>query len=434
MNKEKCGNSVQQRIYLKGLLTAKSPFLISTDDDYFDLAPLKDELGNPFIPGTSVAGVLRDLVEDEKKENYFGYVLENTQQSKQSLFITYDCFITEDCQPKYTIRDGIKLVDGKKITQKGAKISYKMVDPGCTFKFKLEIVIREDDNLKECIGLAYALLKKMQEGFLLGAKSNRGLGLFELSDIFAFNIEKENAYEKYVNFDWDKSEFKKLDGELTVASTGAAFKLKKGFEKLSFKCKCSGTLLIRNYDTSLDVDSSMVTVGEKPTIPGSSWSGLFRHQAKKILINLGCSKEQIQNLISSIFGSEFQGTKDKQIASNIVFADSIVEPENYKSFVQTNVKINRFTQGAANTALYNSRPIADFETQLNISLKNSEQWMLDLIKLVIFDINEGYIALGGQTSIGRGILKLTENKLLQDDGFSALNKKLEEWKAVDNNA
>ena len=45
MNNGRANNRVVCRKYIKGILRAESAFLISTEDDFFDLAPIKDEGG-----------------------------------------------------------------------------------------------------------------------------------------------------------------------------------------------------------------------------------------------------------------------------------------------------------------------------------------------------------------------------------------------------
>ena len=52
-------------IALKGILTAKTPFMIgSGESEGSDVDILRNKLGEVFIPGTSLAGVCRDYLEE----------------------------------------------------------------------------------------------------------------------------------------------------------------------------------------------------------------------------------------------------------------------------------------------------------------------------------------------------------------------------------
>ena len=391
-------NQVDHRVYIKGVLTATSPFVVGTDDDYFDLSPLRDESGKPFIPGSSIAGILRNAFEDKEKKEFFGYA--ENDDSKQSILITYDSFLTKDSPLSFNIRDGIKLNDDRKTTQAGAKTSYEIVEPGCSFDFMLEVVIRENDDTEYCFSFIKSLVTQLQNGFFLGAKTSRGLGKFNLENILTFKISGENAYQNYVAFRWDLTKFIPYQESDFPSSTSINLTYRP--ESRSFEVKCDGTLLIRSYDDPLGADTIMVNSNASSIIPGSSWNGLFRHQAKRILEELGCIHTAC--LVNEIFGSDIGDGEDKKQASNIVFSDSVIVEA--KSFLQTNVKIDRFTQGAADGALFNCRPVATFKTTLDIQLRTPEQWIWDLLHLIMCDINDGYAALGGQTSIGRGLLKI----------------------------
>ena len=63
-------------IALRGILTAKTPFMIgSGESEGSDVDILRNKSGEVFIPGTSLAGVCRDYLEDISTETkyVFGY-------------------------------------------------------------------------------------------------------------------------------------------------------------------------------------------------------------------------------------------------------------------------------------------------------------------------------------------------------------------------
>lgn len=82
-------------------------------------------------------------------------------------------------------------------------------------------------------------------------------------------------------------------------------------------------------------------------------------------------------------------------------------------------KINRYDNSTIKGGLYKEESCYNGTTELEITLNkrslNSQQ--IEIIKkillLVIKDLDQGFIALGGETSIGRGLFKV--EKVMIDD-------------------
>ena len=75
--------------------------------------------------------------------------------------------------------------------------------------------------------------------------------------------------------------------------------------------------------------------------------------------------------------------------------------------VQTRVKIDRFTGGAYETGLINEEPLWSSKTAivgLNLHLRNPADHEVGLLLLVLKDLWTGDVALGGESSVGRGRL------------------------------
>jgi len=428
-------NQVKYRVYIKGLLKAMSPFVIgSYNDDHTDITPLKDNVGVPYIPGSSIGGMLKShlisfleprFVNDKKIQDFFGSA-ERDDGSKQSMLITYDCFLKSNCIPLYAVRDGIRLEKDKKTTVNGGKFEYEVIEAGCLFDFKLEFLLRENDD-----DIHYKIMNTMidmlKEGVCIGSKTSRGLGEFRLFDAMTYEVYGQDAYSKYVGFTWESDEF--IPYDKSIVKVRGSFGKKRSVNILTFDVTFPDTLLIRSYGNENETaDSAMLSSGGKPIIPGSSWSGLFRHAAVKILAEL--NYDDVDKLIEQVFGSAPNiEKKAKKTASNVVFYESVIG--NGRKFVQTHTAIDRFTQGTTDGALYDDSIIADCTTQLRIKIRHFEKWIEDLLLLVVLDINDGYLAIGGQTSIGRGIFKLEG---FNSSDFSALSRKILEIKETDESA
>ena len=82
----------------------------------------------------------------------------------------------------------------------------------------------------------------------------------------------------------------------------------------------------------------------------------------------------------------------------------------------TRVKIDRFTSGAYDSALFNEIPNIKGETKLTIKVRKDKEKYIGLIIMAIQDLKSGIMSLGGETSIGRGTFTATKDSKLKIDG------------------
>lgn len=189
-----------------------------------------------------------------------------------------------------------------------------------------------------------------------------------------------------------------------------------------------------------------------PVVSGTSWAGVLRHRAGMIARTLAVSDEKAEKFIEGIFGStprkkdtneQTEGnekTKDKKKAkeqeylraSRLLVKETVIQKPEKQSLIQTRVKIDRFTGGAFETALFSEEPIwGDENTWLKLeltlrapSLEKPEQAVLPrvpdaeigLLLLVLKDLWTGDLPIGGEASIGRGRLQGKSATLTLADG------------------
>ena len=72
--------------------------------------------------------------------------------------------------------------------------------------------------------------------------------------------------------------------------------------------------------------------------------------------------------------------------------------------------VSRFESAVKNGALYKEKTYVDGEATINIQVRKAknptdEKWILGLLMLTLKDLQNGLLAVGGQTSIGRGVFK-----------------------------
>ncbi len=392
-------NKICDVIYVKGRLETSSPILIGNGDgDFTDIDFVRDGNGEIFIPATTIVGKIRNYLSDfsDKINIFFG----DRDQEKQGVFKFYDSFVCGN--KKIKVREGVALDYETKTSLENCKFDYEICETGTHFDFRIEVIIREEDKEKEkeIENILYIILSNLKEGNIyFGAKTNRGFGKIILRDLVIEKIELKKDLSLWINFKWDNFknnlDLDKLNHKL--------FSVEREEEKIEVTFEIPYSILIRDYKIEEDVDASHIQCNGKSIIPGTSWAGFFRSVCFNILNDLGKNT----NILSEMFGFVDKENK-KSKPSKIVFNESIIE--NYKLIPNTRVKIDRFTGGNVESALYSTEPSFNGKVKLNILIKekdkNRRDAYLDLIMLSLREIQNGFYAIGGETNVGRGILKI----------------------------
>lgn len=454
-----CSNPVVLRYYVKGVLQNESPLIIGSGEDLVaDIQCVRDWEGSLFIPGSSLAGVLRSWAErtfrDATSIDFaFG---EKTDDGKQSSLVVHDAHIMEgeDCTE---VRDGVRLDKNTKTAENKKKYDYETIRRGCNFRFRLEAVIREKD--KRRVGVVESLLEAMlgefqKKGtFRLGAKVNRGLGLVRMSNAQSvrFDFRREDTRQevgsKWLKFDWDAFPHDLYSWNEAIATTP--------FKPEHFEIKAlfdiPGGLLIRSYSTDTEAPDAIHLLSNGiPVIPGTSWAGVIAQAIHDIGLELG-SKDRMSLLSKALFGDVDESSKTS-LASSIIIEESIIgdrseskdsppesdkTPENHivgrgMELPYTRNRIDRFTGGVVENALFTEQPhilgTVDLRCWVRKSFRGRSvsntgqpgpQACIGVLLLALIEIGNGIRPIGGACSIGRGILKI---KNLSVDGIDLLEE------------
>ena len=145
--------AVVRKLLIQTKIKTKSPLRIGsgTDDGITDILILKDKHDNCFIPGTSVAGVLRTEIEDlygiEAADFLFGCI--GDDEGNQSMINISDIVLKN---ANIIYRDGVAIdyVTGTGID--GAKYDYEAVERGAKGTLDIEVTVRaaaENSKLKD---------------------------------------------------------------------------------------------------------------------------------------------------------------------------------------------------------------------------------------------------------------------------------------------
>lgn len=425
-----------EKQYYAFKLRLASPLNVSAGlSEETDADVLRNGDGEVFIPGTSVAGAFRNaLMLKEKSDGIMGY--SDGEQGRMSSILISDIYFAEPEHVKTGIRDGIKLDDSKIVEN---KFDMEIVETGAVGTLYIECVVREGDTPEQYVDAIKKLVTMLQSGEIrFGANKNRGFGRVELlteadseSYVYekSFSKEDKNDYAAFIldlNSKTSKDtrlglyKSQKLSNWIGEAWTEKCRNLNQRadadqpldleqYVKISVPLRLMGGISIRRYSAkSNQADFEHITCDGKPVIPGSSWNGAIRADVARILrelIDVGKDKQMIvENLIDGWFGkiSDEQG---ESMQSLVVVSESIIEGAT--PVPMTRNKVNRFDASTVDGALYSEISYFGGKTTLELLIRKDEkryyEELVEILQLVIRDIKEGFVAVGGQTAVGRGV-------------------------------
>jgi len=460
-------DKILQRIYIKGILTTESPLILgSGEEENSDIDLVRDWDKIPFIPGTSISGAIRHYLDeivgktsvngemaDRIISTFFG---EKMDDSRLSLITFYDCYPVDPilCLDKIQTRDGVRIEDIKKTAEDKGKFEYEILEPGVKFDFRAEVVFREIHELRIPLykNLIYVLLDSMKNGNVrMGAKSRRGFGKLGLDNIQILDLDmlKPDDAQTWIDFDWNNFPQNGTIKNLEDFVNPMEKKLNPDDGKRTIHAEFSipYSINIRNYSTNpTDPDSVHLTCNGKSTIPGTSWTGVIRHTLTGIGREIGKTR-QIEDMITELFGwvkPEQKKYEDKQRASRISVEESYIDGG--KSMSYTRNKVDRFTGKVVDSALFEESPHYGGKVSLDILIgkkkskpeekeSNMEESLkvedheIGLILLALKDIGNGISPVGGESNVGRGILKV-ERVLVDGYEFGYENSDNKYFKAL----
>lgn len=401
---------IEKKKYYKIGIELDSPLSVGNGENVFsDSDVIQDGEGYYFVPGTSLAGAFRNYLGDKSNdsESIMGYEKPGNEDrsikesGKMSQIFISDLYLDNTID---SIRDGIKLTDSK-IAEKGKKFDMQIIETGATGTFHIEYVVREneEDQSEKLNDIIFAL----QNGDIrLGSKKNRGFGRIKVVNIQEREFSKENLSE-YIEFLGTKKEEREYFSSLSFAEWKKD-KIVPASKYYTFKfpLKQNGGITIRRYSAKPEhPDYEHITCGPNndPVIPGSSWNGAVRSSAKALLKMLIPQKNDIESIINQWFGM----VKDKRgYQSNIVFGESVISGA--EGMPVTRTSIDRFTGAVVSGALYTEYSYFGGTTELTFMIKKDApeaDALVGLMMLICKEIQKGYLPIGGQTAIGRGIFE-----------------------------
>ena len=429
------GAKLVRKIVIQCKLKTQSPMRIGSgaNDGLTDILILKDKQGRPFIPGTSLAGVLRNEIAaiygEAAADKLFGSI--DGRDANQSMLNISDVVLSSK---GIVVRDGVAIDELTGVAKTGAKFDFEALERGAVGNVLLELTVRECDKDKQpsicyqhnaysvkgdCYGeLAATIADLLTGGISIGSLTTKGYGKIagaEAVAVYDFDFAQAKSAEQWLAYISDE----KLP---QVAYTGKAeaAKAEKNFY-LEVDCALHGALLVRNFDVDdvkvgsegVKLSAVQLKSGEDYVIPGTSWKGVLRNRAFKILLALTGNDLQVaQRRLQEIFGFA-NDDDDKQSGkrSRLLVEETYISSDKLYAMRQTRNRIDRFTGSTIEGALFCEEPVwqqkRDEKTiTLKACLKNcNNKAEAGLMLLLLKDLWLGNMNIGSGKGIGRGVLR-----------------------------
>lgn len=455
---------------------AATPLAVGTGkscDILTDAPVAKDVNGLPYIPATSIAGVLRHamgLADDQTEGNPFGYISksdDNDDSGHGSDIIFTDAVMVgkngkaldgiqdidwNDEFYRYfqdlPVRQHVR-IDHKGTAENNGKFDNEVVYKGTRFVFEIELMSEKDDkeHIEKAIGhMRYSTLR-------IGGGTRKGYGKLSIVDCRQASLDLSNPedLEKYLN----KSS--------SLAEDWAGFTKISVIESLDYSKWTHYQLKLKPLDFFMfgsgmgDSDADNVYVSElivswgsddkpyidkdkecKPQkrvlIPGSSVKGALAHRTayhyNKIKKRFA-GKQKPEDItgganeaVAAIFGKKADDgkfTRGRLLIDDVIKgqaepkATTVAQSKTTSKIFYHN-KIDQFTGGTMDGALFQEKVIYDKDTEYEINIYVEKDALNDediekAFKQSLHDICTGLLPLGGITNRGNGIFTgtATEN-------------------------
>jgi len=440
----------------------------SGESEHSDIDVIRDEPFNgqaqPVIPATSIIGVFRHLfdplleletdsqmlnavyeffgvTDDEKnvvlKQERFSQKSQEWDLNQSAVFMS-DIVLADF---PITQRDSVRIDPRRGTAADEAKFDYEIVEPSPddgknSIDMVFEIDLRENskqdyrEHFKSFVGY---FLQAIQDGRVrFGGKTNKGFGVLKLKPgsiaVAELDLAKPGDVKQWLTNTpvySNKAVPSQPDSRNLEANDligDVQFNLPTKYFEISAEFRIKNSLLVRAYSTDPAApDVSHIQRGEDYILPGTSIMGAIRHRAWKIINTMFQNDKEKARAFYNLFGfakepypeapQDLKDQYEQKAAKGRVLVDEAVirgKGANFIDQVQTRIKIDRFTGGTIAGALLQEKALWQTNDEstitLNIKIKDYKDWEAGLFLFILKDLVTGDLPIGGEKSIGRGVL------------------------------
>lgn len=419
------------------VIEAATPMSIGTGrgDVFSDALVARDVNGFPYIPGTSIAGVVRSMIGKEESNDLFGYQEGKDGKGSEVIFTearildsngnVIDNMIVPDsvndpvlkmCH-ELPVRQHVKIgSDGTGV--KGGKFDEQVIYTGTRFCFEIEMVGAGADT-----AAFDRILEKIQNrNFRVGGGTRTGFGEIKVVSVekALLDLTVPRDLELYLAKSsdlsgswegWKEAEVKEIipdeyDEYTLELQPRDFFLFSSGFGDSDADITPVKERRIVWKDGAAAVSAQMAI------IPATSLKGAISHRVayhwnKRNGLYAGNPEAKTGEdnpAVQQLFGYQNESVQKR---GNVFFSDLYVEDSGAsREKVQHHVMVDRFTGGAIQGALFQEKLVfgADsvFRTSIFLS-KTVGQEYVDAFEDAVSDIANGILPLGGAVNRGHGM-------------------------------
>ena len=452
------------RLLARIIIEAKTPLAIGNGekDIITDALVARDFNNLPYIPGTSIAGVVRSMLKQigVDTDNVFGFqkgkdgwgskiifTEAKILDSKHRIVDGMDCnvFESDDLLRHFAqlpIRQHVRINEHGTAVKNG-KFDEQIIYSGTRFCFEIEMLAAEkDDKTTNYFNQVLRLITNRT--FRIGGGTRCGFGEIEVKEMkYRFlDLRVEDDLQIYIDKSnnliesakwgqWNDYSHDETDSKGTKQENERYTRYRLELRPVDFFLFGSGlgdegadmtpvkTQKIEWNDNHGELKENLVL------IPATSVKGALAHRVtyywnKNNQYYVGDQRAKVGNdnlAVRALFGYEDYEEKTQQ-RGNLIFSDIIASPE--KDKVINHVSIDRFTGGARDGALFTEKTTygkdkkytleiildaAAFDKVIieDANIENPKSIIKESLKDALMDICNGMLPLGGGVNRGNGI-------------------------------
>lgn len=464
---------IGRRLVWTGLLELASPcHLGGADADATSDRPLlRDGEGRPYLPGSTLTGLLRALLTDVDKDAAQALFGANwgDPEGKQARLLLGDARIAREGPVPTELRDGVAIEACSGVAAKNKKYDLELLPVGVRFRLRgqLELFGKPEQDESLLRGLLRILLALENGQLALGARTRRGFGETRLMagpegywQVEDYRLDTPAGWYSWLGRqlhgppeDWPKDwpeDWPKVAPVAYRDTAALAQYLEMDLPQstatrdfnVTLNLKLAGSLLVgseghdpdqpdRSHLQRLCWQDGVPTL--ESVLPATSLGGVLRHRCRRIALTLGGQagkQDAADRLVGEMFGPAEIRHDEKSWASRIAIREACIEGG--KPLRHTRVRIDPWTGGAVESLLFTEDAQYGGEVRLELRLQASnEDWAgpaRALLLLALRDLAAGELTVGAESGVGRGRLQplpgkpfaiVTEPSVklyLQDDG------------------
>ena len=459
-------NKYTHRFLARIVIKAETPIAVSSGgkDVISDKLILRDVNGLPYLPGTTIAGIVRHALDEKKAQSFFGYSAEDDPNDlgrgseiifSSAYIVDKDKRVVEGLISEVEKSDYLHLFDelpvrqhvainDKGVNKSKGKFDEEVVYKGTHFCFEIEML----SDGKNCADFDAVLDEIASDVFRIGSGTRKGFGKISIVECKRATLNLENISDRkaYLKKSASLNDNDFWDNQKNVKPA------KVEQDWLTYR------LLLEPDDFYLfgsgfgDDDADMTPVSEicidwnygddrEPVfqhqyilIPGTSIKGALSHRIAfhynkmKGFTIREVNGEYVRNenakvgvdnyAVNTLFGYTIENENNSK-RGNVIFSDLMqyqYEENRDQIKLLNHVAIDRFTGGAIDGALFSEKTVygcgQTYELEILVN-KNvlfvedeEEQEERDVIKKAfersLNDIVTGMLPLGGGVNRGNG--------------------------------